>query len=496
MESADPAPGRDEYGTESTARLGSSNFVSGETATDSDLQSSTPRKTASSRPRKAHNIHAFGKAVPAINLPFPIHANITAAELLAFLPNSIQCADVIYRFVANGGTRRNFWAMVSTQRDLLVEWTQNCCGTTMYKAMRDAGYEGWTVGDHGRWHDMRIGTWDETSINVGGFRTPAQVNGTSVPIADILFRDLAKGVRQWPQQEDALDLTRMIQYCVENPGESWMYPKDFDILLEHLGGPSTVKLEHRDRAVFKRWTGIVPPAVRIRIEASPVGSENRTGRRDSEMNAKSIIPDSLDIERQSTLEGVSKSKRKRIASGPEQYRTKRGGSCGGVYDAEETTRDGPISPQRKQPYVRAAAEYVAPPNYAAGVQSELVDANGQPTPCGVVSGYDLCSTSASDGPRRKAPFRLLHHIAQPHASQVDGWAENLRWAYEQRACFSLSHCVDSWDESPEHMEAIATIRQEQTWASDELIAHICEEAEYDESDSFEIAHREWLEDVD
>jgi hypothetical protein len=64
---------------------------------------------------------------------------------------------------------------------------------------------------------------------------------------------------------------------------------------------------------------------------------------------------------------------------------------------------------------------------------------------------------------------MLHDIKQPDSLDFSGWAENLRWASEQRACFWHTVETEGWNESPEHMDIIARARVQQTWASDELL---------------------------
>lgn len=73
-----------------------------------------------------------------------------------------------------------------------------------------------------------------------------------------------------------------------------------------------------------------------------------------------------------------------------------------------------------------------------------------------------------DGPRTTAPFRPLHLIQGVKCADLSGWAENLRWAREQYMTFG----EEGWSECLEHMQRIAQIRQEQLWASSELMLFI------------------------
>lgn len=172
---------------------------------------------------------------------------MTIVEILAFLPNSINCTDVIYRMISNGGTRKAIHAIINTHRDFSVEWSVNCCGEAMYKTMHKGGYPDWTIKRHGLWHNGRKDSWDGNRLDVGDLRTSPGSAGT------VSFRKLAENVRTMPEGDDALDLTRMVRYCKQNDGERWRYPTDYEELLDLLGGPAEVGSKHTDGAVFDRW---------------------------------------------------------------------------------------------------------------------------------------------------------------------------------------------------------------------------------------------------
>jgi hypothetical protein len=84
-------------------------------------------------------------------------------------------------------------------------------------------------------------------------------------------------------------------------------------------------------------------------------------------------------------------------------------------------------------YTRPPAKYVAPPaevtipNNVAVVQLFAVEHDA--------GEMEVVSAYAFGGPRHQPPYRLLHDIEQPDQADVSGWAENLRWAFEPRACF-------------------------------------------------------------
>ena len=92
---------------------------------------------------------------------------------------------------------------------------------------------------------------------------------------------------------------------------------------------------------------------------------------------------------------------------------------------------------------------------------------------GFVGESDIYSAYAFGGPRHAPPYRYLYQITQPHPRDVSGWAETLRWAFEQRVLFSKDFPqVAEWDESSAHMARIERERTQRVWASDELLEQL------------------------
>lgn len=98
----------------------------------------------------------------------------------------------------------------------------------LYDTMRTAGYESWTMKTHWQWHHANLENWDGTDIGVGNFALPCQSGDGGYPAPPLLFSELSKDVRKFPEGNDALDLTRMVCYAVEHPRDCWMYPTDYD----------------------------------------------------------------------------------------------------------------------------------------------------------------------------------------------------------------------------------------------------------------------------
>ncbi|KAJ4335679.1 hypothetical protein N0V87_005937 [Didymella glomerata] len=309
---------------------------------------------------------------------------MTVSEILAFLPNSMNSADVIYRMVSNGGTRKTIHAMINTFRNFEAEWSTNCCGETMYRTMHKAGFTDWTITKHDLWHDSQRSAWDANRLDVGKLRT-VSVSGAA---GNVSFRSLARNVRMMPEGDDALDLTGMVRYCVQNAEDGWMYPKDYEELLDLLGGPAK-------------------KGAAAHTQASAAACKCRNG--------------------QSPL-------LQRVTAREE----------------------------------RATAKIA--------VEEEDMGSVASHSGTGFAGEDDPYSAYTFGGPRRTPPYRHLERIELPHAWDISGWAENLRWAFEQRMLFSReSPEALEWTESPEHMAHIERVRTQREWASDELLELLAED---------------------
>ncbi|KAI4910097.1 hypothetical protein J4E90_007528 [Alternaria incomplexa] len=203
------------------------------------------------------------KDAPSAWLDLP-HGNLTLAETLAFIPHAIKSFDIMDRFLHNGALSGTFADMINHYRDMPYGPITN---NTIYRMMKgpmvhrektEPTYENWTVAKHTNL--PRPAGFDPTSVNVAGFDPPYNFNSRERTVAatqpppSIPFRDMANGVKIMPSGHDALDLTRCVQYCVKNNDSSWLYPQDFQNLVAHLGGASTVHPHHHDDAAIRRHT--------------------------------------------------------------------------------------------------------------------------------------------------------------------------------------------------------------------------------------------------
>lgn len=210
--------------------------------------------------------NAFGAGSPSWNLSFP-NGNLTAAEILAYLPHWLKSVDVILRFVHNGGRSVTITHLLDKFRFMPGrDYKANSTTIMMHYAMRRAGKEEWTIGTRHEFQDDRV--YDENSLYVGDFRAPRLTHPKTASCKQqakmselarnwaappIPFTDLALHVKEHPSGNDALDLTRCVGYALENPQEEWLFPTDFGTLVEHLGGPLPVTHSHLDKQLFGRY---------------------------------------------------------------------------------------------------------------------------------------------------------------------------------------------------------------------------------------------------
>ncbi|KAF1835927.1 hypothetical protein BDW02DRAFT_617487 [Decorospora gaudefroyi] len=205
------------------------------------------------------------QGAPSPFLPLPA-GNLTFAEITAFVPQSIKSVDVINRIIRNGAYSTTIADMINYYREMEHGPIPNNSVYRMLKvpmeqhAKIDPQYKDWTVAKHSTLA-MPAG-FNSASVSVAGFSTPVNNNAREAALAanqpppSILFRDLAKGVKVMPSGDDALDLTRCVQYSVQHPNQNLRYPQHFARLVALLGGPTPVRPAHLDAAAVSRRTSI------------------------------------------------------------------------------------------------------------------------------------------------------------------------------------------------------------------------------------------------
>ncbi|USP75507.1 hypothetical protein yc1106_02781 [Curvularia clavata] len=283
------------YQAEESAEAHQQHAPSPHVAPEAPRMDDAGQKTTNNSAAKARKPRELGslnynklRDAPFPWLSFP-PGNLTMAEITAFVPQAIKSVDVIDRFLYNGALSATLADMVNHYRTMPLGPIENNSiyrmmkGPMNVRAKTERIYQDWTVSKHATIRKP-VG-FDPTSVSVTSFRTP-QKNSRQAAIAaqqpppTILFRDMAEGVKTMPSGYDALDLTRCIQYCVENKDESWYYPQGFARLVSHLGGAVDVHGEHQDSAAIDRHTSGL--------------NTRQPHNRDRRMQAKESVDSSVD----------------------------------------------------------------------------------------------------------------------------------------------------------------------------------------------------------
>ncbi|KAF2201954.1 hypothetical protein GQ43DRAFT_485933 [Delitschia confertaspora ATCC 74209] len=209
---------------------------------------------------------ANGFGAPSKNMLFPANANLTAAEIMCFMPDWLKSKDVIMRFASNGATGLIISNIFNHYRVMPngSAWPANHAIKMIQNTVRDANKKnvrGFVAGWQIRKHEPYIPlTWDFNTLFVGDFKIPGKshpkgpaTSGSNLPAAPIQFRELLSAlVLSVPTEGDALDLTRMVQYAAAHPDEDFRFPDDYDRLLALIGGPCPVTRDHTDLEAFRR----------------------------------------------------------------------------------------------------------------------------------------------------------------------------------------------------------------------------------------------------
>lgn len=243
--------------------------------------------------------NAFGTGTPSWNLSFP-DGNLTAAEILAYLPHWLKSVDVILRLVEHGGRSVIITYLLNKYRVMpSKDFRPNSTTVMVQYAMRRTGRENWSIGTHGNYPNDRI--YDENSIYVGDFRPPRLTHPKSASTKNkakkehlarncaadpVPFKDLALHVKEHPSGDDALDLTRCVLYALEHPKEKWLFPTDFVALVKHIGGPTPVTHSHLDRQLFKRYDHLYGAHDPSRPPANWNRTKGKRKRRPNDTEAK------------------------------------------------------------------------------------------------------------------------------------------------------------------------------------------------------------------
>jgi hypothetical protein len=283
--------------------------------------------------------NAFGAGSPSWNLSFP-DGNLTASEILAYLPHWLKSVDVILRLVNHGGRSVTMTHLLNKYRIMPTDDYQPNSTTVMINyAMRRAGKKDWTIGTRGEFENDR--EYDVNSLYVGDFRPPRLTHPKSASTkqkskkeelarnwaADpIPFKDLALHIKEHPSGDDALDLTRCVEYALKHPKEKWLFPDDFGKLVKHIGGPLPVTHSHLDNQLFARYDHLYTAHAAARAPAK-YNKKSRSKRKrkadtDSDDDADIDVNSETKVKSESEVEVKPKPKFKNTSRKARTKRTK------------------------------------------------------------------------------------------------------------------------------------------------------------------------------
>ncbi|PVI00025.1 hypothetical protein DM02DRAFT_655793 [Periconia macrospinosa] len=169
-----------------------------------------------------HVTNAFGDDCPPKNLPFS-NGNLTAAEILAYRPHWLKSVDVVNRFLTNGATYSISATMINEFRDFsegqalksnpVLKMAQGSRGAAVNKK--------WSIGNHQEHFKDRV--WDTTSLNT--------------LICELFWFPLGCAHSS-------------VNWCLEPPGHEYVFPSEFEKVLDLVGVPINVTALHHEKQAF------------------------------------------------------------------------------------------------------------------------------------------------------------------------------------------------------------------------------------------------------
>ncbi|KAH8702703.1 hypothetical protein GQ44DRAFT_732794 [Phaeosphaeriaceae sp. PMI808] len=179
--------------------------------------------------------------------------NFTMTEIVVILPNWFRHRQMANRFQNNGITSSIQFKMLQRYRGLAqtnLECARSKDGISdSYRKVMRYKDKNWTKSGH----EAPKG-WDENNLAVNDWFPDSYP--TQEPCR---FKDLMQGLVELPQQEDAGDLTRALQFAIKNNklgpnGEvlDYMFPDDIHIILGKIQYTS-ITVGQTDIAIIKRY---------------------------------------------------------------------------------------------------------------------------------------------------------------------------------------------------------------------------------------------------
>jgi hypothetical protein len=205
-------------------------------------------------------------------LPAGPTLNFTLADLFVLLPIWFKNIQIAARALNNGVSASVHFEILRKHRALNIPKAEpsrlsNIISDSYRRTMRRSDGR-WTKASHRAPED-----WDPINMSVNNFvPDAASVSGSRaklpVPLSlPIPFKDLMKDVTKLPQGPDAGDLTRAVEFAINdqklssNGGMSeWMFPTDIHTILNHIGY-TTITDDHLDASAVVRYSRLAKESV-------------------------------------------------------------------------------------------------------------------------------------------------------------------------------------------------------------------------------------------
>lgn len=191
--------------------------------------------------------------------------NFTAVEIIAILSNWFKHQSMALRLLNNGINSGTHFAILQAHRDMGQDnhephKTKDVIADLYRKSMRKIDAK-WAKQSH-----KAPEGWNANNIAVNGFRPDgALISGYKIP-PSIPFKDLMAGLTKLPQDNDAGDLTRALQFATRTQkigpngvAEEFLFPDDIHVILNKTEYVHITQ-EHTDPNVLGRYQVILRQA--------------------------------------------------------------------------------------------------------------------------------------------------------------------------------------------------------------------------------------------
>jgi hypothetical protein len=206
----------------------------------------------------------YGRAAPSQHLLLPKTEIITVVEMTTYFPNSLRNYDILLRFVQHGLDQQTIANIVNLHRtwEKMPALANSIC-KAVEKPFIDEGKKDWCVGNHEKglykydrdWLDDEL-TLSGTSLNCEKkLRYDDDGKLLNPPIGGIAMAHLANSVTVHPSYltGDGFMLTRCIQYAAAHPEKGYIFPRDYDYLMEKLYDGRFLTSAHYDKPSIERF---------------------------------------------------------------------------------------------------------------------------------------------------------------------------------------------------------------------------------------------------